>query len=205
LLDDQANHVGRRNDALRAGRPVAVRSRGEIHPGLRARARVSPRVRGDHGQRAASEPMLIWHLMTHTSGLTYDFYFNHPVDEMYRNAGFGTAAAADYTLEEACDRWAPIPLLFEPGTAWNYSVSTDVLGRVVEVASGQSLDQFFATRIFEPLGMRDTGFSISASDRSRLTRLYAPNPQTGLAVAAPDLERDPVEQPKMLSGGGGLV
>ena len=56
----------------------------------------------------ASEPMLVWHLMTHTSGLTYDFYFNHPVDEMYRNAGFGTPAAAEYTLEEACARWASI-------------------------------------------------------------------------------------------------
>jgi CubicO group peptidase (beta-lactamase class C family) len=153
----------------------------------------------------ASEPMLVWHLMTHTSGLTYDFYFNHPVDEMYRNAGFGTPAAAEYTLEEACDRWASIPLLFEPGTTWNYSVSTDVLGRVVEVASGQSLDRFFATRIFEPLGMRDTAFGVSASDRPRLTRLYAPDPQTGQAVAAPNLERHAIEQPKMLSGGGGLV
>jgi CubicO group peptidase (beta-lactamase class C family) len=137
--------------------------------------------------------------------LTYDFYFNHPVDEMYRNAGFGTPAAAEYTLEEACDRWASIPLLFEPGTTWNYSVSTDVLGRVVEVASGQSLDRFFATRIFEPLGMRDTAFGVSASDRPRLTRLYAPDPQTGQAVAAPNLERHAIEQPKMLSGGGGLV
>jgi CubicO group peptidase (beta-lactamase class C family) len=153
----------------------------------------------------ASEPLLIWHLMTHTSGLTYDFYFSHPVDELYRTAGFGSAAAADHTLAEACDRWASIPLLFEPGTAWNYSVSTDVLGRVVEVASGQSLDKFFATRIFEPLAMRDTGFSIAPTEQSRLTRLYAPDPQTGLAVAAPNLERHHLEQPKMLSGGGGLV
>jgi CubicO group peptidase (beta-lactamase class C family) len=121
--------------------------------------------------------------MTHTSGLTYDFWLNHPVDEMYRKAGFGTPATSGFTLEEACDRWAPIPLLFEPGTAWNYSVSTDVLGRVVEVASGQSLDEFFAKRIFEPLGMRDTSFGIPPGSRSRLTRLYAPDPQTGLALA----------------------
>jgi CubicO group peptidase (beta-lactamase class C family) len=154
----------------------------------------------------ASEPMLIWHLMTHTSGLTYDFYFNHPVDEMYRKAGFGSAAAAEYTLEEACDRWASLPLLFEPGTSWNYSVSTDVLGRVVEVVSGQSLDEFFATRIFQPLGMRDTRFGISPADRPRLSRLYAPDPQTGHAVLAANVERyHPVERPTMLSGGGGLL
>ena len=153
----------------------------------------------------ASEPMLIWHLMTHTSGLTYDFYFNHPVDEMYRNAGFGTPVAAEYTLAEACDRWAAIPLLFEPGTEWNYSVSTDVVGRVVEVASGQSLDHVFATRIFEPLGMHDTGFSVRAENRDRLTRLYAPDPSTRQAIAAPNLERHPVDHPKMLSGGGGLL
>ena len=155
----------------------------------------------------ASEPMLVWHLMTHTSGLTYDFYFNHPVDELYRKAGFGTAAATQYTLEEACDLWASIPLLFEPGTAWNYSVSTDVLGRVVEVASGTSLDEVFATRIFQPLGMRDTGFRVAAGERSRLTRLYAPDPLTGKAVLTPSaVDRQAADQPpKMLSGGGGLV
>ena len=153
-----------------------------------------------------SQPMLVWHLMTHTSGLTYDWYFTHPVDELYRNAGFGTPAALEYTLQEACDRWAAIPLLFEPGTAWNYSVSSDVLGRVVEVASGQSLDKFFASRIFEPLGMRDTAFVVPPDDQQRLTRLYAIDPTTHQAVlAAPHLERRGLDQPKMLSGGGGLV
>jgi CubicO group peptidase (beta-lactamase class C family) len=133
-------------------------------------------------------------------------YFNHPVDELYRKNGFGTPAAQELTLEEACNRWAAVPLLFEPGTAWNYSVSTDVLGRVVEVASGQSLDQFFASRIFEPLGMQDTGFCVPASDRQRLTRLYAEDATTQQAIpAAPHLERRGLDQPKMCSGGGGLV
>jgi CubicO group peptidase (beta-lactamase class C family) len=152
----------------------------------------------------AANPMLVWHLLTHTSGLTYDFYYTHPVDEMYRKAGFGVGAG-DYTLADACDRWASIPLLFEPGTAWNYSVATDVLGRVVEVASGQPLDEFFASRILGPLGMRDTSFYVSAADDHRLCRLYAPDPQTGLAVDARQLERPRNEKPKMLSGGGGMV
>jgi CubicO group peptidase (beta-lactamase class C family) len=153
----------------------------------------------------ASEPMLVWHLLTHTSGLTYDFLFNHPIDEMYRQAGFGTGASTEYTLAEACERWASIPLLFEPGTAWNYSVSTDVLGRVVEVASGKSLDEFFATRIFDPLGMRDTAFRISEADRQRLSCLYAPDPETGQAVATPNRDHDRTQPPRMLSGGGGLL
>jgi CubicO group peptidase (beta-lactamase class C family) len=85
-------------------------------------------------------------------------------------------------------------------------VSTDVLGRVIEVVSGQSLDQFFATRIFDPLGMRDTGFAISESSRPRLTRLYAINPANGQLLLAEDAERShPAERPKMLSGGGGLI
>jgi CubicO group peptidase (beta-lactamase class C family) len=154
----------------------------------------------------ASEPLLVWHLMTHTSGLTYDWYYTHPVDEMYRKAGFGTPAAQEFTLEEACNRWASVPLLFEPGTAWNYSVSTDVLGRVVEVASGQSLDQFFASRIFEPLGMADTSFCVPPNDQQRLTRLYVIDPATDqLVLAPPNVESRGLNQPKMFSGGGGLV
>jgi CubicO group peptidase (beta-lactamase class C family) len=151
----------------------------------------------------SSEQMLVWHLMTHTSGLTYDFYFNHPTDEMHRNAGFDLGVAP-LTLEEACNTWASIPLLFEPGAEWNYSVSTDVLGRVVEVASGQTLDEFFSERIFQPLGMTDTGFSIPESERGRLTRLYMPDPNTGQVVIASNRERDPTVKPPMLSGGGGL-
>jgi CubicO group peptidase (beta-lactamase class C family) len=84
----------------------------------------------------AAEPVRIWHLLTHTAGLTYGFHRVHPVDALYRAAGFewGTPPGAD--LAQACDIWATIPLLFQPGAEWNYSVATDVLGRVVEVASG---------------------------------------------------------------------
>jgi CubicO group peptidase (beta-lactamase class C family) len=152
----------------------------------------------------ASQPILIWHLLTHTSGLTYDFFFSHPVDEMYRKA-FNNGGTQTSTLAEACDRWASIPLLFEPGTSWNYSVATDVIGRVVEVVSGQSLDAFFKQRIFEPLRMHDTSFSIAWSDAQRLAMLYGVNPQTGGIVPGPHLDRDRTQPAVFLSGGGGLI
>src|SRR3954464_11847835 len=153
----------------------------------------------------ASEPMRIWHLLTHTSGLTYGFHYATPVDAMYRAAGFewGTAPGAD--LAECCDRWAALPLLFQPGSEWNYSVSTDVLGRVVEVASGQSLDQFFAERIFEPLGMTDTGFSVPEGDVDRLAALYTPQPGSRKAQRQDAMGNAALSPPPCLSGGGGLV
>jgi CubicO group peptidase (beta-lactamase class C family) len=154
----------------------------------------------------ASNPMLVWHLMTHTAGLTYDFFFNNPVDEMYRKLfAYGQSPTPTYTLAEACERWASIPLLFEPGTSWNYSVATDVLGRVVEVASGQRLDEFFEQRIFQPLGMHETSFSISAADQRRLAVLYGLNPQSGELFTSPQLDRDRTQPAVFLSGGGGLI
>src|SRR6478672_8673131 len=95
----------------------------------------------------AIEPIRLWHLFTHTAGLTYGFHHAHPVDAMYRSAGFEWGTPPDLDLEACCDKWAQLPLLFHPGTEWNYLVATDVLGRVVEVLSGQSLDAFFAERI----------------------------------------------------------
>lgn len=153
----------------------------------------------------ASRPLLVWHLLTHTSGLTYEFFFNHPVDELYRNAGFMLGGPEDYTLEEACERLAAIPLLFEPGTGWNYSRSTDVLGRVVEVVSGLPLDEFFRRRILEPLGMRDTGFFVPEEERGRLCALYLFDPQSGRAVPNPEGDRVKSERPRFFAGGHGLV
>src|SRR5712672_1503823 len=106
----------------------------------------------------ASEPVRIWHLLTHTAGLTYGFLRVHPVDALYRAAGFEWSVPRGMDLATACEAWAAMPLLFQPGTEWNYSVATDVLGRVIEVASGQSLDEFFAQRILGPLGLTDTAF-----------------------------------------------
>jgi CubicO group peptidase (beta-lactamase class C family) len=151
----------------------------------------------------AAEPVRIWHLLTHTSGLTYGFHRQHPVDSMYRAADRAQGGRPG-TLEEACDTWARLPLVFQPGAEWNYSVSTDVLGRVVEVASGQSLDEFFAQRIFGPLGMTDTGFYAKPDDLDRLAALYgrAVNGKAGRLNAEAEAVRKP---PTMLSGGGGLV
>ena len=97
-----------------------------------------------------TEPMRIWHLLTHTSGLTYGFHRSHPVDAIYRARGFEWGSPRDTDLAGICDLFADMPLLFQPGSEWNYSVSTDVLGRLVEVVSGQSLSEFFAERIFRP-------------------------------------------------------
>ncbi|MEY2591928.1 MAG: hypothetical protein QOJ67_3912 [Acidimicrobiaceae bacterium] len=151
----------------------------------------------------ATEPMRIWHLLTHTAGLTYGFHHAHPVDAIYRAAGFEWGSPPGADLAECCEQWAQLPLLFEPGSEWNYSVSTDVLGRVVEVASGQTLDRFFAERIFEPLGMTDTGFS--ANDLDRLAALYTRNPATGEAFRIDMMGDAAKKPPSMLSGGGGLV
>jgi CubicO group peptidase (beta-lactamase class C family) len=153
----------------------------------------------------ATEPMRIWHLLTHTSGLTYGFHNAHPVDAMYRAAGFEWAHPPGADLAACCDAWASLPLLFEPGAEWNYSVSTDVLGRVVEVASGLSLDRFFAERMFEPLGMTDTSFFAPASDHDRLAALYARNPADGQAFRIDMMGDAAKAPPSMLSGGGGLV
>jgi len=151
----------------------------------------------------ATEPVRIWHLLTHTSGLTYGFHRSHPVDGMYRTAGFDLGLRPG-TLEQACDSWAEFPLLFQPGTEWNYSVSTDVLGRVVEVASGQGLDEFFAQRIFGPLGMTDTAFYAKPDDLGRLAALYARG-LDGKAGRFNALAEEVRKPPVMLSGGGGLV
>jgi CubicO group peptidase (beta-lactamase class C family) len=152
----------------------------------------------------ATEPMRIWHLLTHTSGLTYGFHRVHPADAMLRAAGFEWASPPGTDLARACDIWAGIPLLFQPGAEWNYSLATDVLGRVVEVASGQRLDEFFAARIFGPLGMSDTGFYAPAEDLGRLAALYTRGAD-GAAARIDVLGAAATKPQDMLSGGGGLV
>ncbi|HEX4361742.1 MAG TPA: serine hydrolase domain-containing protein [Pseudonocardia sp.] len=153
----------------------------------------------------ATEPIRLWHLLTHTSGLTYGFHHAHPVDEIYRRAGYEWGVPRDTDLAAACAAWAGFPLVFQPGAEWNYSVSTDVLGRVVEVASGQSLDEFFAERIFGPLGMTETTFSAPEQDADRLAALYSPNPETGQFARNDLMGSAALRKPTCLSGGGGLV
>lgn len=152
----------------------------------------------------AVEPVRIWHLLTHTAGLTYGFLHAHPVDEIYRLSGFEFGAPRGMDLATACDTWAALPLVFQPGTEWNYSVSTDVLGRVVEVASGQTLDAFLAERVLGPLGMDDTAFSVGADDLDRLAALYSLTPEGELHRNA-SFGAAATRAPTFLSGGGGLV
>ncbi len=153
----------------------------------------------------ATEPMRIWHLLTHTSGLTYGFHRVHAVDALYRAAGYEWGSPRGTGLAQACDTWASLPLLFQPGAEWNYSVSTDVLGRVVEVVSGQPLDEFFRSRIFGPLGMTDTMFHVGDEDAGRLAALYTRSPEHGRAVRL-DAFGAAIRTPGvMLSGGGGLA
>jgi len=152
----------------------------------------------------ATEPVRIWHLLTHTSGLTYGFLRVHPVDALYRAAGFEWSWPAGMDLATACEAWAAFPLLFQPGTEWNYSVATDVLGRVVEVASGQRLDEFFAARILGPLGMTDTAFYVSDEAAGRLAALYMPaaDGKTARLDSLGWVARKPA---RLNSGGGGLL
>ncbi|HSZ43184.1 MAG TPA: serine hydrolase domain-containing protein [Trebonia sp.] len=152
----------------------------------------------------AVEPVRIWHLLTHTSGLTYGFHRVHPADAMLRAAGFEWGAPRGMDLAGACDAWAAIPLLFQPGAEWNYSVSTDVLGRVVEVASGQSLDEFFRSRIFGPLGMTDTSFFVPEEEASRLAALYGLGKDRKIS-RLDAMGQAALRKPMMLSGGGGLI
>lgn len=152
-----------------------------------------------------TEPLRVWHLLTHTSGLTYGFHHTHPTDAIYRAHGYEWGVPKGTDLAGACDAWAGMPLAFQPGTEWNYSVSTDVLGRVVEVVSGQSLDEFFTQRIFEPLGMTETSFSVTEPNSDRLAALYSPDPGTGRFARNNLMGDAALHRPTFLSGGGGLV
>src|SRR4051812_26701015 len=157
------------------------------------------------------EPIRVWHLLTHMSGLTYGFHHAHPVDAMYRAMGheWGTPPGADSA--EVCRQWAATPLAFQPGSEWNYGVSTDVLGRLVEVISGLSLDEFFERRIFAPLGMRDTSFGLRRDDDvESLARLYLATPgepggpSNGMMFSEP-FDAAAHTKPAFLSGGGAPV
>ncbi len=153
----------------------------------------------------ATEPIRIWHLLSHTSGLTYGFMRNHPVDAIYRARGYEWGSPRGADLAAVCDDFASMPLLFQPGSEWSYSVATDVLGRLVEVTSGQRLDEFFASRIFGPLGMTDSAFFAGPADVSRLAALYTRSPEDGKAMRMDAMGNAALKEPVYLSGGGGLV
>jgi CubicO group peptidase (beta-lactamase class C family) len=152
----------------------------------------------------ATEPVRLWHLLTHTSGLTYAFTRSSLLDDIYRERGADPITSAS-TLEEMCELWGSLPLLFEPGTAWNYSVATDVLGRVIEVLTGQTLAEAFAERVLTPLGMKDTRWWVDGADSARLAALYTPSVDDRRATRYDLLGGSALREPALLSGGGGLI
>ncbi len=148
-----------------------------------------------------ASPISIRHLLTHTSGFTYGIFGDTPVDRAYNEARVLTP-----DLDGMVRKLAGLPLLFQPGDSWNYGVSTDVLGKLIENVSGMTLDEFFEKRIFRPLGMKDSGFHIAEEKVGRAATVYKPNDtQDGLEVYI-NTRKNPFvsRRPKLLSGGGGL-
>ena len=127
---------------------------------------------GNPPTRQATRQPTIHDVLTHSSGFTYGLFDPTPVGALYRQEGFELSDGMD--LQGFVDRLGKLPLRADPGTQWNYSVSTDVLGRLVEVTSGMSFGAFLKTRLFDPLGMKDTGFTYQADSRDRIATLYSP-------------------------------
>jgi CubicO group peptidase (beta-lactamase class C family) len=148
--------------------------------------------------------MKVVDLVTHTSGLTYGFMNRTTVDAEYRRqkvGDFQTPGGLDAFIEQL----ANIPLDFSPGEHWNYSVSIDVMGYLVQKLSGQTFGEFLRTRLFEPLGMVDTAFSVPASKMDRFCSCYMPRKGGGLQIQDDAGKSTYAEPPKLESGGGGLV
>ena len=152
----------------------------------------------------AEREMTIRDLLTHTSGLTYDHLHAHPVDAMYRQRLQARGSNSGLTLARLVQSLSQLPLLFSPGTRWNYSYATDVLGYVIEVVAGKALDEFFADEILQPLGMADTGFMVAPGNVDRFAACYE---RDGAGFRLNDAPGDSryLQRPAFLSGGGGLV
>src|SRR5689334_22612332 len=169
-----------------------------------ADVKVGVEVKGEDGKMhldlvAVKRPISIQDLMRHTSGLTYGFFGEGLVKKAYVDAGLG---ADDPDLAQFTERLAKLPLAYQPGTTWDYSQSTDVLGRVIEVVSGKSLYQFEKERLLDPLGMKDTAFYVTdASKKSLVAEPFSNDRKIGN-----DAEMgDPRVVQKWESGGGGMV
>lgn len=170
--------------------------------------------------RPARKPILVRHLLTHTAGFTYTIAGNGPLEKEYARLGLlpmsgggllrpGDSPAPDLT--EYMKRLATVPLHYEAGSSWRYSISLDVAGALLERLTGKTLDRVFAEQLFEPLGMRDTGFWVNAAQQKRLSGLYAwMDPKTMQPIGKPVLADGPqstewAQRPVMLAGGAGLV
>jgi CubicO group peptidase (beta-lactamase class C family) len=153
---------------------------------------------GDIQLVAAERPITIQDLLRHTSGLTYELIGTGPVPKLYNDA---KVSRRDQTNADHAATLAQLPLAYQPGTRWDYGRSTDVLGRVIEVISGQSLREFLNARIIGPLGMVDTDFFVPPEKHDRLAEPFSTDPDSGAPVQLIDVR----EPPSFESGGGGLV
>ncbi|MDP3254117.1 MAG: serine hydrolase domain-containing protein [Hydrogenophaga sp.] len=146
----------------------------------------------------ASRPSTVQDLLRHTAGLTYEFTGNEHVNQLYSQAGLGDR---QQTNAELCERLAALPLAHHPGTTWAYSRATDVLGRVIEVITGQTLGAFLRDHILHPLGMKETSFFVPPEQHHRIAEAFAHDPDGGTQMQM----HDPREVPALEMGGGGLM
>jgi CubicO group peptidase (beta-lactamase class C family) len=153
----------------------------------------------------AERPITILDLLRHTSGFNYSGPHDEKGTLVYQQRGLNAAGGLDIPLSEFVKRLAQAPLVHQPGTIWDYSFSMDVLGRLVEVVSGQTLDQFFGERIFKPLRMVDTGFYVPQEKWGRLVTLYELNPDGTIKPAAAAAQEAAKKKPMLLMGGAGLM
>jgi len=152
--------------------------------------------------REPERPVTVADLLTHTAGLTYGLFSNTPVDTIYRRAKLYNPSWTDAQL---ADTLAHLPLVFSPGSKWNYSYAIDVLGRVVEVVSGTTLDRYLDSALFRPLGMRMTAFHATAAMDGHIMPAFARGPDGKLQAMSPLLWTEYTADGRLLSGGGGLL
>jgi CubicO group peptidase (beta-lactamase class C family) len=169
-----------------------------------ANVKVGVERNGDNGQRMLdlvdpTQPMTIQDLMRHTSGITYGFFGDSLVEKAYTDSHI---TRGDFDNAEFADRIAKLPLAYQPGTTWDYSHSTDILGRIIEVVSAKSLYAFEKERILDPLGMRDTSFYVK--DQSKWPRIAEPL-ANDRAIGRDAEFGDPRVPRRWESGGGGML
>jgi CubicO group peptidase (beta-lactamase class C family) len=154
--------------------------------------------------RAVDRPMIILDLLRHTSGFTYGFQARSEVDAAYRSLDIG-GVNRNGSLQTMIEKLASLPLEFSPGSAWNYSVSTDVLGYLIGKISGQSFESFLQERLLDPLGMIDTHFQLPQSKIARFSNCYVATPEGGIKLVDAAASSAYLTPAEMVSGGGGLI
>lgn len=160
--------------------------------------KVAGLVDGSLQLQAVHQGATLQDLLRHTAGLTYEFMGSAPVQRQYAQIRVGSR---DRTNAEFSRELAALPLMFEPGTIWEYGRATDVLGRVIEVVTGQTLGAYLTEAIFKPLGMHETWFSVPAEHHGRIAEPFARDPEGGIQMRIIDVR----EETALESGGGGLA